>query len=450
MSVLSYLRGLAPPARSKARRPGILERLIGLSSRSRRVVSEHRQKRRQRDREVSDQSRRGLDWTNFFLADVQMGFGSFLAFYLADLGWSKQNVGLALTVGGLAGVLTQIPGGALADAVRWKRGLAASGIVAIGAAALMLAFRPSFPIVFAAEILHGVTAGIVGTAIAAISLGLAGRRGMSSRVGRNYRFAAAGNAITAAMMGALGAYIANSAIFVATALLCIPALIALGRIRADEIDYIRARNAAKRDHSFSLARVIDLGKNRKLLLFAGCLVLFHFSNASLLPLVSQNLGQSKEAWGPLFMAGLVIGPQVMVALLAPWVGYWSELWGRKPLLLAGFTTEALRGVLFTFVTDPSQLLFVQLLDGITGAIVTVLTILIIADLTTGTGRFNLTQGVVGTLTGIAAAISTGVTGVIVQQMGDVVGFLSMAGITCVGLAALWTLLPETRPGKYLD
>ena len=107
-------------------------------------------------------------------------------------------------------------------------------------------------------------------------------------------------------------------------------------------------------------------------------------------------------------------------------------------------------MLFTFVTDPSQLLFVQLLDGVTGAIVTVLTILIIADLTTGTGRFNLTQGVVGTLTGIAAAISTGVTGLIVQQMGDVVGFLSMAGITCVGLAALWTLLPETRPGKYVD
>jgi predicted MFS family arabinose efflux permease len=450
MSVLSYLRGLAPAARSNARRPGTLERFIGLSSRSRRVISEHRQKRRQRDREVSDQSRRGLDWTNFFLADVQMGFGSFLAFYLADMGWSKQNVGLALTVGGLAGVLTQIPGGALVDAMRWKRGLAASGIMAIGAAALMLAFRPSFHIVFVAEILHGVTAGIVGTAIAAISLGLAGRRGMSSRVGRNYRFAAAGNALTAAMMGALGTYIANSAIFVATALLCIPALITLGRIRADEIDYIRARNATKRDHSFSLQRVIDLGKNGKLLLFAGCLVLFHFSNASLLPLVSQNLGQSKEAWGPLFMAGLVIGPQVIVALLAPWVGYWSELWGRKPLLLAGFSTEALRGVLFTFVTDPSQLLFVQLLDGITGAIVTVLTILIIADLTTGTGRFNLTQGVMGTLTGVAAAISTGVTGFIVQQMGDVVGFLSLAGITCVGLAALWMLLPETKPGEYAD
>src|SRR5215831_15875266 len=108
-------------------------------SHSRRLISEHRHKRKLRDREVSDQSRHGLDWTNFFMADVQIGFGSFLAFYLAALGWSKQNVGLALAVGGLAGVAAQIPGGALADAVHWKRGLAASGFVLIGASALILA-----------------------------------------------------------------------------------------------------------------------------------------------------------------------------------------------------------------------------------------------------------------------------------------------------------------------
>jgi hypothetical protein len=112
-------------AEQARRRSRILEHLFGLHTRSRRVVSEHRHRRKLRDREVSDRSRRGLDWTNFFLADVQLSFGSFLAFYLADLGWSKQNVGLALTVGGLAAVAAQIPGGALADAVRWKRALAA-------------------------------------------------------------------------------------------------------------------------------------------------------------------------------------------------------------------------------------------------------------------------------------------------------------------------------------
>src|SRR5215472_12451663 len=226
MSARSEARERRPKAGHEAeqagRRSRILEHVFGLHTRSRRVISEHRHKRKLREREVSDRSRRGLEWTNFFLADVQLSFGSFLAFYLAELGWSKQNVGLALTIGGLAAVAAQIPGGALADAVRWKRGLAACGFILIATAALILALQPSFLLVFAAEALHGMSAGLVGPAIAAISLGLAGRHGMSSRIGRNYRFAGAGNVVTAALMGALGAYLSTGAIFIAAAVLCIP------------------------------------------------------------------------------------------------------------------------------------------------------------------------------------------------------------------------------------
>ena len=428
----------------------IRERLFGLHTRSRRVISEHRDRRKLRDREVSDRSRRGLDWTNFFLADVQLSFGSFLAFYLADLGWSKQNVGLALTVGGLAAVAAQIPGGAVADAVRWKRALAASGFVLIAAAALILALRPGFSLVFVAEILHGSSAGLVGPAIAAISLGIAGRHAMSSRIGRNYRFAGAGNAVTAAFMGALGAYVSNHAIFIATAILCIPALAALTEIRANEIDYVRARNAAKRDHTFDLQRLVDLTKNWRLVLFAGALVLFHLCNASLLPLVGENLAHSKVANSALFMGGLIVVPQVVVAVLAPWIGYWSELWGRKPLLLAGFAIETVRALLFALISDPLLMMAVQLLDGVTGAAITVLTILVITDLTTGTGRFNLAQGVLGTMRGIAAAIGTASIGTIVQHFGDFTGFLLMATGPALGAALIWAFLRETKPAKYID
>jgi MFS family permease len=116
--------------------------------------------------------------------------------------------------------------------VTWKRGLAALGILMTGESALILAFAPNFPAVFLAEFLQGGTAGIVTPAIGAISLGLVGRRAMSVRTGRNYRFAAAGHALTAAFMGVAGVYIAKSAIFTSPAILCIPALIALACIRA--------------------------------------------------------------------------------------------------------------------------------------------------------------------------------------------------------------------------
>ena len=415
-----------------------------------RVLGRYREARKSLRGSISQQSRQGLDWMNFFLADVQTAFGAFVAFYLADLGWSKGQVGLALTVGTLAGVISQIPGGALADAVRWKRGLAAIGIGMLCVSALILGLMPSFALVFFAEILHGLTAGIVTPAIAAISLGLVGRRAMSVRTGRNYRFNAAGNALTAGLMGLAGQYFAKSAIFLGAAALCIPALIALSRIRADEIDYARARNAGKGEQAKSYHRIFDLGKNRKLYIFAVCVFLFQLADASLLPVVGQNLAQSEAEHASLLMAGLIVVPQIVVALLSPWVGFYSEKWGRKPLLLLGFGLEIIRALLFAFSANVSVLLTAQLLGGISAAAVTVLTILVVTDLTTGTGQFNLVRGAIGTLIAIAASISTTATGFLFEALGNWEGFLILAAASAIATALLCVAMPETRPAKYLD
>ena len=420
------------------------------SGRLGRIFARYRDARKSMRVSISRQSQRGLDWMNFFLADVQTGFGAFVAFYLADLGWPKDQVGLALTAGTLAGVLCQAPGGALVDAIRWKRGLVAIGIGMICVSALVFALVPSFLLVFSAEILHGVAGGIVTPAIAAISLGLVGRRAMSSRTGRNYRFDAFGNALTAGLMGLAGQYFAKSAIFLGSAALCIPALISLFLIRSDEIDYARARNAGSGKQAKSFQRIFDLGKNRNLYIFAGCVFLFQLADASMLPVVGQNIAQSKSDAASLLMAGLIVIPQVLVALLSPWVGYYSEKWGRKPLLLVGFALEIVRAVLFAFSTDYAVLVFAQLLGGVSAAAVTVLTVLVITDLTTGTGRFNLVRGSVGTVIAVAASVSTTASGFIFQTFGHWAGFLSLATAALVAAAFLWAAMPETRPAKYLD
>ena len=168
---------------------------------------------------------------NFLVASVQIGLGTFVAFYLASLGWSKESVGLALASGQIAGVLGQIPGGAITDAITWKRGFTALGILMSMGAALIFAAAPQFALVFVAESLDGLTAAIVPLAIAAISLGLVGQRAMSSRTGRNYRFAAAGIVVTAVAQGLIGSFFAKNAIFFATAALCVPALLALSLIK---------------------------------------------------------------------------------------------------------------------------------------------------------------------------------------------------------------------------
>jgi MFS family permease len=412
------------------------------------AVARYRDARRSLHTPASPRSRYGLDWMNFFVADVQTGFGAFVAFYLAHRDWSVRDVGFILTIGSLASVLSQIPGGALADAMRWKRGLIAAGIAMIGVAALILAFTPSYIPVLLASLVQGVSGGVITPAIGAISLGLVGRRGMSLRTGRNYRYAAAGHAATAALMGFVGAYFELGMIFVAAAVLCIPALVALAFIRPEEIDYARARNARTRDQALEIGRILDLGKNHGLVLFTAAIVLFQLADASLLPLLGVDLEKTQATGSSIWMSGLIIIPQIVVAILAPWVGYHSEKRGRRPLLLIGFAVEPLRAALLAFSHDYAFLVVGQLLSGITGAVIGVLTVLVVTDLTAGTGRFNLAQGTVGAISGIAASISTLATGFLFQGIGTTGGYLVIAGVAAAATVLIGMFVSETKPADY--
>lgn len=415
------------------------------------AIARHRRSKSSLERVASDQSRRGLDWTNFFIADVQEGFGAFVAFYLADLKWSQESIGEMLTIGRAASALSLIPGGALTDALRWKRALTAIGIVMIAAAALMLALRPTFVFVIFAEVLHGLTAGIMTPAIAAISLGIVGRRAMSCRIGRNHRFDAAGNALTAAAMGVLGGYVGKSAIFYAAAALTVPALVALSFVNKDEIDYDRARNAGKdRAGRVTLQGVTVLLKNRQLLWFSCSAILFQLADASMLALAVERVGRSHSTQSSLMASAMIVAPQLVVAVAAPWVGYFSEIFGRKPLLLASFMVQVIRAVLFGLVSSTTLLIAVQLLDGISGAVRTVLTTVIVADITTGTGRFNVALGAVGLVVAVAAAVSTTAFGFVAEAAGHWAAFLGMATAAAAGGLVVWFLLDETKPAQYAD
>jgi len=155
----------------------------------------------------------GLDWLNFFLADVQTGVGPFLAIYLAGYKWNEESVGFALTMGGIAGIITQTPAGALVDRLHCKRTLIAGGVVALAVGALLIALLPAFWSVMSAQVLIGGTSSIFGPAICAISLGIVGRHLFDRRQGRNQTFNSAGNVIAAVSMGLLGYYISNRSIF---------------------------------------------------------------------------------------------------------------------------------------------------------------------------------------------------------------------------------------------
>lgn len=441
---------------TREHRSGRLERVVSRArthaARVRKTVTRYHDVRRSLRVPASRRSRYGLDGVNFFVADMQTGYGSFVAFYLAGLGWSQAEVGLALTGDNILAVVGQMPGGALADSVSRKRVLAAAAIIAIAAASLILAFAPNHALVYAAQALHGLTAGVTTAVIASISLGLVQRGAVSYRVGRNYRFSAAGNALTAAGMGIAGSALGLPSVFIIAAALCIPALIALTAIRPEEIDYARARNARARQDANKFLRIWDLRKNRVLFVFAAALILFQLADAAMLPAISTHLGQEHQNHGVLpgtmMISVLIVIPQVVVAILAPWVGYYSERFGRKPILLVGLGAQAARGLVLALFEGTPAFVLAQMLDGVSGAIIGVLTLLVIVDLTAGTGRFNLARGMVATMSGIAASLSTSVFGVVIERLGDSVAFFVMAAAAAASALAVLLLLPETKPAIY--
>jgi MFS family permease len=389
----------------------------------------------------------GLDGVNFFIAGILAGFGPYVAAYLADQKWTQENIGFVLTASGLAGLLSQVPGGELLDTVRSKRALVVAGATMVAISGIIIAFQPSFPLVFTGLVLQGITGGFLGPAIAAISLGLVGHAALPERLGRNQRFASTGSLAAAGLMGLIGYFLSYQAIFLTVAALTPPLFVALARIRAADIHFGRACGAPHH-HMFSQparASRRSLWKSSGLLTFATCLFLFQLANASMLPLVVEALVYQGERRSSLIVSALIVLPQIIVALMAPWIGRQAKSWGRRPLLLIGFGALLIRALLFASVVNTPLLVGFQLLDGISGAVVGVLTPLVIADVTSGTGRFNLAQGIIGTASGIGASLSTTLFGLAAVSFGRTTVFLSIASVALLAALILWFLMPETRP-----
>src|SRR6202140_3763134 len=285
----------------------------------------------------SRQSLRGLDWFIFFLADVQTGFGPFIAVYLTTQKWTQAQIGLVLSIGGVVGLIGQMPGGAIIDAARSERLVAGFAIATIGCSALAYAAWPIFPVVVVAATLHAAASCVLGPAIAAISLGLVGPLAIGERFGRNARYASLGNGVAAAVMGTCGYLLSSRSVFLVTFILAIPTLLALARIRDREIDPQRAHGAVAREASdASATSVLRLLRQRPLLIFAGSVLLLQLANAAMLPLMAGVVTTRSSQWAPVLIAACIVVPQAIVALTSPWVGRTARPWGGRPPLLLGF------------------------------------------------------------------------------------------------------------------
>lgn len=385
----------------------------------------------------------GLNGLNLSLAMVQTGFGPFVAVWLTRQGWNDTEIGVALSIGTAAGLIAQLPAGLLVDALRAKWLAILGGLIALAGAALLFAAPATLPTIWLAQILHALASVIITPAIASLTLSICGHDSFGERLGINARYAALGNAVAGGLLGVVAYRVGTEqAAFLTAAVMVIPALISLLAVRRSGVDGMVVDAAPTSVDAEPPFWTIFL--TPALHVFAVCAVLFHLSNAAMLPLALNDLTH-RAGRIDLVVSATIILPQLVVVILAPMAGGLTRTWGRRPVLFLGFGALPLRALLFATEPSPTFLMIWQALDGVSATVFGLMMPLIAADLTRGTKHLNVAIGSIGLAAGLGATFSTTAAGLIADWIGTVYAFYGLAAIGTLALLVVLMAMPETRP-----
>jgi MFS family permease len=387
----------------------------------------------------------GLSSVNFLMADVRDGVGPYLSVFLAgSQHWQPGAIGIAMGVSSISAAICQIPAGLLVDASYRKRLLVALSGLFVAAGCLLIVLFPGFWPVLGAQVTLGAASAIIPPAIAALSLGLVGRRLMPARISRNESYNHGGSFVAAGLAGGFGQYFSTNWVFYLVCVFAVLSAAAVTLINPREIDHEAARGGEGAAGGHDPVSFRDLLGRRVVLVFICAVVLFHFGNAAMLPFAGQVLAKTHPGSDTIALSACIICAQLVMVGVAWAVGRAMKAGiGRKPIFLVALAILPVRGVLFSLTTNPYAVVAIQLLDGVAAGIFGVIAVIIAADLTRGTGRFNLMQGIVALAVGAGAALSNVIGGYVVQGFGYPVGFLTLAAIAAGALVFFLLLMPET-------
>ncbi len=399
--------------------------------------------------------RRALEALNFFMADVQAGLGPFLGVFLQQRRWTTGNIGLVMTLGGLAGMLVAAPAGALVDATRRKRlFFIVSGVCTVAASAVVW-FSQSFVAVAASQIGAAVAGAAILPAVAGMTLGIVRQRGFARQNGRNQAFNHAGNLTGAALSGLLGWRFGFGAVFLvigAFGVFSIATVLLIPRRAIDDRAARGLEDGANETDGETPKGLRVLLESRPLLALSGCLGLFHLGNAAMLPLYGLAVVGAHKGDPAAFTAMTIVvaqGVMILASLLAMRMadkpGYW---W----IMMITFIALPVRGLVAASVIQAWGVWPVQALDGVGAGLQSVAVPGLVARLLAGTGRVNVGQGAVMTVQGVGAALSPALGGLIAQNFGYSAAFLCL-GSLALGSVALWLVFArevkraEARAGQ---
>jgi MFS family permease len=394
---------------------------------------------------ISLQSRVGLNAANFFLAEVTGVAMPFLNTYLQTRHWRYDAIGLATALAGLGVLLMQTPAGLIVDRVSQRRALLAGASLLLGVCYGLVSVVPAHwwlidPLLFVAGAGHAFFTPLLG----ALALGLVGHAALNKTMGMNQGWNHAGNIAAALSAMLLVSCFSLSSVFYAVTAVSVLAAAAVFLIRSDELDERRASGVTKNgDGRLRPIGLLELLRDRRVVVLFAATALFHLANAPVMPLVALYVkhvqGNDRQVAAVVLVAQAVMIP---VALLTGWL---CDRWGRKPVFAVGFVVLPLRIFLYSLTTDPGVLVALQALDGIGAGVYGVAVVAMCADLTRGKGRFNALSGLIATALSFGGVIGPLGSGYLVQHLGFNMAFHVFAGLAAVAASVFVFFMPETRP-----
>eukprot|EP01041_Mallomonas_annulata_P009499 gene9499-19734_t len=381
--------------------------------------------------------------------------GIFVAPHLLMNGWSEKNIGFALFVGGVTTLAFQTPVGQLIDMVDNKRIFILTANILIGLTSIVLVYSSSYAFVFASLCIQGIGNAMGIPAIYGLTLGLVGPEGIIAQVPTNETCNHAGNAFYAILAGVLAYFTTGDGLFWICAVMGLIGSITLLFVPPSNPE--RARGLTDSDGKTRSAPISlsELAMDTRLAILFISVSLFHFGNAAMLPLLSQQLSLQNEKQGIAFAAACIIVAQVSMVFSAASCAGLIPLYGTKKLFVMGFGCIPVRGALVVLLLrvypNPYVLLLTQVLDGIAGGIFGVTAVLVAEELTRGTGRFNLVVGLIKTTEALGASFSNLLGEMIAHYAGYDTAFLFLCIVGVLPMVLYARYMPDTsRPSGTLD
>lgn len=417
---------------------------------------------------------------SFFLGNLGDGLNIFQGIFLVNLGWNEGSVGIALSLMGLTALVSQTFAGDAIDKTTFDRRkilMIASLMTACSATTVMFVREGNndHMLMYITKVIEGLASSFIGPCLAALTLACNGPDKFDSTMANNVLWGHIGSATSAVLAGGI-AYlmypnikycflvIGFSALFAIVFIQFLPEgdqNLARGfeKVDKESIDSKISQSNESHKNQTKAASYLSVISEPKTLILCLTGFFFHFANANVLLVLGElmsrgnnnnadddgaNAGASRSAI-PL-VGGAILLAQATMSLATVFGDKCTKQGiGRKVLFIAGLITLPLRCALIIGWKDSGNgfLLSTQILDGIGGGFFGLLHPYLVADITFGSGRFNLIMGLTASCFGLGATLSNFLGQWIVEKFGHIVSLSGSFFISFIPIIIFTAFMPET-------